>query len=168
MQRHFNFIIQYSNLKHKLWYTPCIIRLSVEGIIDSLHNEITCTLNICSKWYWLFYARSSRLYWNRKQMLTKKKNPCHFTLFISQLLSVKLNKFAKKCKTISLLRHQNKNWVRLKKSLTIIKLNYTIQDLKYYTKETIKTNHNFLAIFVKDILKLRYVSWNPWRGHLWT
>lgn len=87
-----------------------------------------------------------------------KKNPCHFTLFISQLLSVKLNKFAKKCKTISLLRHQNKNWVRLKKSLTIIKLNYTIQDLKYYTKETIKTNHNFLAIFVKDILKLRYVS----------
>lgn len=40
-----------------------------------------------------------------------------------------------------------------KKSLTIVKLKlYNIGFLK------IKTNHNFLAIFVKDILKLRYVS----------
>lgn len=54
MQRHFNFMIQYTNLKQKLWNNICF---GVEGITDSLQNEITCTLNICSKWYWSFYAR---------------------------------------------------------------------------------------------------------------
>lgn len=157
MQRHFNFMIQYTNLKQKLWNTSqYLFRCWRNHRFAS--NEITCTLNICSKWYWSFYARvdcKANAYY-KFPVISLYSNPIFF------LCKTETN-FQRSVKFRLLLKHQIKNYVCFKKSLTIVKLKlYNIGFLK------IKTNHNFLAIFVKDILKLRYVSWNPGRGHPWT